>query len=82
MSQMPSSSTASNMLCDKATAVAMAIVSRENSDSSMPNCPWVMPSHMAGTPPANCATPPAARTASRMIGGKRSYGWCADSMSL
>ncbi len=44
------------MLCDRATAVAMAMVSRENSDSSMPGCPCVTPSHIAGTPPANWAT--------------------------
>ena len=36
-----------------ATAVAMAITSRENSDSSIPGWPWVTPSHIAGTPPAN-----------------------------
>jgi hypothetical protein len=36
-------------------AVAMAITSRENSDSSMPGWPCVTPSHMAGTPPATCA---------------------------
>ena len=36
----------------------------ENSDSSMPGWPWVTPSHIAGTPPANCATPPASRAAS------------------
>ena len=29
----------------------------------MPARPWVMPSHMAGTPPANWATPPASLTA-------------------
>jgi hypothetical protein len=44
--------------------------------------PWVTPSHMAGVPPANCATAPASRAASLMIWGKRSNGWCADSMSL
>ena len=37
----------------------MAITSRENSDSSMPGWPWVTPSHMAGTPPATWAMPPA-----------------------
>jgi hypothetical protein len=40
------------------TAVAIAITSRENSDSSMPARPWVTPSHIAGTPPATCALPP------------------------
>ena len=66
----------------RATAVASAITSRENSDSSMPAWPWVTPSHMAGTPPANCATPPASRTACLISAGKRSSGWCAESMSL
>ena len=46
-----------------ATAVAIAITSRLNSDSSMPGRPWVTPSHIAGTPPANCATAPASRAA-------------------
>ena len=55
-----------------ATAVPIAITSRLISDSSMPVWPWVTPSHIAGTPPATCATPPAARAASRMIVGKRS----------
>ena len=36
----------------------IAITSRENSDSSIPFCPCVTPSHMAGTPPANWATAP------------------------
>jgi len=36
----------------------------------MPGCPWVTPSHMAGTAPATCATPPACAAASRMIAGK------------
>ena len=35
----------------------------------MPGWPWVTPSHMAGTPPATWAVPPAARAASRMIVG-------------
>jgi hypothetical protein len=65
-----------------ATAVAMAITSRENSDSSIPGRPWVTPSHMAGTPPAYCAVPPTSRAAALMIGGNRSSGWWADSMSL
>jgi len=33
-------------------------VSREKRLSSMPGWPWVTPSHMAGVPPANCATEP------------------------
>jgi hypothetical protein len=37
---------------------AMAITSRENSDSSMPGRPWVTPSHIAGTPPATCTVAP------------------------
>ena len=60
----------------------MAITSRLNSDSSMPSCPWVTPSHIAGTPPANWATAPASRTACLISGGNVSYGWCAESMSL
>jgi hypothetical protein len=52
---MPRHTTASNMSCESAIAVACAITSRENSDSSMPARPWVTPSHIAGTPPATCA---------------------------
>ena len=63
LSHTPSSSTASNISWDSAIAVDMAITSRLNSDSSMPARPWVMPSHIAGTPPATWATPPASRTA-------------------
>ena len=48
---------------------AIAITSREKSDSSMPTWPWVTPSHMAGTPPATCAVPPMARAASRIRAG-------------
>ena len=65
LSQMPSNSAPSNMSCDSATAVAIAITSRLNSDSSMPGWPWVTPSHIAGTPPANWAT--AARLAHRLL---------------
>ncbi len=43
----------------------MAMTSRLNSDSSMPPVPCVTPSHIAGTPPANCATAPASRAAAR-----------------
>ena len=46
------------MSCDRATAVLIAITSRLNRDSSMPGRPCVTPSHIAGTPPANCATAP------------------------
>ena len=63
------------MLCDSATAVAMAITSRENSDSSMPGWPWVTPSHMAGTPPANWAVEPIRRAASLIMSGKGASGW-------
>ena len=61
---------------------AMAMTSRENRDSSMPGWPCVTPSHIAGTPPATCAVPPAARAAARIRLGYGSSGWCADSMSL
>ena len=64
LSHTPRQSAASNMSCVSATAVAIATTSRLNSDSSMPGRPWVTPSHIAGTPPANCATAPAARAAS------------------
>ena len=55
LSQTPRKRAASNMLCERPTAADMAIRSRENSDSSMPGCPWVTPSHIAGTPPATWA---------------------------
>ena len=61
LSQTPSSSAASNMSWASATAVASATTSRLNSESSIPGRPWVTPSHIAGTPPANWATPPARR---------------------
>ena len=35
----------------------------------MPARPWVIPSHMAGTPPATCAMPPARITARLSTGG-------------
>ena len=57
------------MLWDSATAVAMAMASRLNSDSSMPGWPWVTPSHIAGTPPANWAVAPTARAADLMRSG-------------
>lgn len=82
MSQTPSSTAASNISCDRATPVDMAMTSRLNSDSSMPSRPWVMPSHIAGTPPANWDTPPTARTASLIQDGYSWNGWWADSMSL
>ena len=58
LSQMPSSSAASKTSCESATAVPMAMVSRENRLSSMPARPWVTPSHIAGTPPATWAVAP------------------------
>ena len=82
LSHTPSARTASNMLCDRATAVLIAITSRLNSESSMPGWPWVMPSHIAGTPPANWATAPTSRAASLISFGKRSSGWWAESRSL
>ncbi len=69
LSHTPRHSAASNMSCDSAIAVAIAITSRENSDSSMPGRPCVTPSHIAGTPPANCATAPASRAAILMSAG-------------
>ncbi|XQU70834.1 hypothetical protein OJJOAM_003623 [Cupriavidus sp. H18C1] len=82
LSQMPRYSAASNIWCDSATAVACAITSRENSDSSMPSWPCVTPSHIAGTPPANCAVAPASNAASLIQAGNSPSGWCAESMSL
>ena len=66
---MPRYTLLSNMSCDSAIAVAWAMTSRENSDSSMPARPWVTPSHIAGTPPATCAVAPRARAVSRMNSG-------------
>ena len=70
------------MLWDSAMAVPMAITSRLARDSSMPGSPWVTPSHMAGPPPANWPTEPISRKASLISAGKRSSGWCAESISL
>lgn len=50
-------------------AVDMAITSRLYSESCMPSRPWVTPSHIAGTPPATCASPPARITAALRTGG-------------
>jgi len=69
LSQMPRNSAASNMSCDSATAVAIAITSRENRLSSMPARPCVTPSHIAGTPPATCAVTPASRATRRISSG-------------
>ena len=69
LSQMPNNNAASNASCESATAVASAITSRLNSDSSMPARPCVTPSHIAGTPPATCAVAPATRAAARITSG-------------
>ncbi|MNE45033.1 hypothetical protein D3C80_1392980 [compost metagenome] len=69
LSQMPSISAASNMLCDRAMAVDMAITSRLAIPSSMPGSPCVTPSHMAGTPPANWPTEPMSRSACLICSG-------------
>jgi hypothetical protein len=69
LSQMPSSAAPSNMPWLSATAVDIAITSRLNSDSSMPGCPCVTPSHMAGTPPATCAVAPTSRAQSFICSG-------------
>jgi hypothetical protein len=71
---MPSIRAASKASWVSATPVAMAITSRENSDSSMPGRPWVTPSHMAGTPPANWAVAPTSSAAALIRAGKRSSG--------
>ncbi len=82
LSQTPSIRAPSKASWVSATAVAMAMTSREKRLSSMPGRPWVTPSHMAGTPPANCAVAPTSRAAALMMAGKRSSGWWAESMSL
>ena len=82
LSQMPRQIAASNMLCESATAVESAMTSRLNSDRSMPSCPCVTPSHIAGTPPANWATAPCFAAASFITAGYVSKGWCALSISL
>ena len=69
LSHTPRYSAASNMSWLSEIAVACAITSRENSDSSMPGRPWVTPSHIAGTPPATCAVAPISRASVRMISG-------------
>ena len=69
LSQMPRSAAPSNMPWLSATAVESAIVSRENSDSSMPLWPCVTPSHMAGVPPATCAVASRSRANSLICSG-------------
>ena len=83
LSQTPRQSAASNMSCESAIAVAIAITSRQNSDSSMPG---------AALGDAVAHRGHAARDLRRRAGrtrrgpdharGNRSSGWCADSMSL
>ena len=70
------------MSWESAMAVDIAITSRLKSESSMPARPWVMPSHMAGTPPANWAMPPARTHGLLSTVGYVSNGWWAESMSL
>ncbi len=82
LSQTPSRSAPSNISWDSAIPVAIAMTSLLNRDSSMPARPCVMPSHIAGTPPANWATPPASLAAALIHAGNSSNGWCADSRSL
>jgi hypothetical protein len=74
LSQTPSIRAPSKASWVSAMEVAMAMTSRENRDSSMPGRPWVTPSHMAGTPPANWAVAPISRAACLMMSGKRSKG--------
>ena len=69
LSQTPRRIAASNASWLRATAVERAITSREKSDRSIPPCPWVTPSHMAGTPPATCAVAPTLRAAILMAAG-------------
>jgi hypothetical protein len=69
LSQMPNNKAESKASWLSATAVASAITSRLNNDSSMPARPCVTPSHMAGTPPATCAVAPARRAAARITSG-------------
>ncbi len=52
LSQTPRYRAPSNMLCDRPMAADIAITSRLRSESSIPSCPCVTPSHIAGTPPA------------------------------
>ena len=69
LSQMPRKIAASNTSCDRATAVDKAMTSRLNSDRSMPSCPCVTPSHMAGTPLATWATAPFSAAARLICSG-------------
>ena len=55
LSQTPKQIAASKTLWERPTAVDKAMTSLLNRDSSIPGSPWVMPSHIAGTPPATLA---------------------------
>ena len=61
LSQIPSSAIPSYIWWLSATAVAKAMASRLKRLSSMPSCPCVTPSHIAGVPPATCAVAPTSR---------------------
>ena len=69
LSQTPRYRAPSNMLCDRPMAADIAITSRLRSESSIPSCPCVTPSHIAGTPPATWPTALALCSALRMISG-------------
>ena len=69
LSQIPRSRAPSNTLCDNPITVAMAMTSRLIRLKSMPGSPCVTPSHMAGTPAATWAVPPAAATAFLIMAG-------------
>ncbi|KAG1526826.1 hypothetical protein G6F50_018358 [Rhizopus delemar] len=69
LSHTPRWTVVSNMSWLRPMAVAWAITSRENSDSSMPPRPWVTPSHIAGTAPATCAVAPSSRAIFRICSG-------------
>ena len=55
LSQTPRHKPASKTLCEKPTAVERAMTSLLKRDNSIPGSPCVIPSHIAGTPPATLA---------------------------
>ena len=69
LSQTPSMRAASKTSCERAIAVDIAMTSRLKRLRSMPARPWVMPSHMAGTPPATRATAPMPRAVALICWG-------------
>ena len=69
LSQTPSMRAPSKTSWLSAIAVDMAMTSRLNRLSSMPARPWVIPSHIAGTPPATRATAPIRRAVSLIACG-------------